>query len=692
MTVINTAKDSLNSSKKQTLLTMETAHFVKIEMIVLMIGLSICVFVGGCAQGEYLTTEEGGGGGFGKADITVGPIQTLTCVAESSFVRRGSFARFSVNAIDQSGAKSRNYHLEVTPPNGARIVQRDQVIFDLDGLYEVRCCSNDTPKCDQVAIRVGESTPALSVSLDPFSQGQAHLSGHAVDRSGNPAKVNVNGNPVSSDAQGRFTMVLPAETGLNRYEVIALGSEGEQSLRRAWTLSGPFIDINSISPSTVRLRLSPMSYPMISQVLTGLLVKLLGEYSNSSGFRQVQEGSSLGYSWEVLPTSTLVEEAQVNLVSGRSDGELALDLQMRGFQIFAQGRTRFGGGYWREHDVSVFTNIGFIVYFQVFEGGFEVGDVDINLDQLDLEISELPGFFEGVLEFFFENSIQNELVKVIKSVGNQGLSDILTGFEVREQIKLPEALNTTLELSGQVIELNSSDKGITLGFGLSVDGETDPARVSAPGPIVTSGDQATFNRESSYELALHLDLINRIFFAVWQTGGLDLIQTVPRPIGDDGIIRDELLTIFVTPELPPVVRMGEREGEIMVDLGAMRVDGVLETELGVLNCALEVGTTFRVLLSGGQDSLYASSVVTSFEADVLIAPAGWEIEPTRQMHDRVLSEKVIPRYAELLSTLPIPTADLSGFNLPNIHTLSVRDFVITTPFNSISISAGLNLE
>jgi hypothetical protein len=663
------------------------------RLIIFSVILSVC-FGGGCADGGSLSTEEieGGGAALGKADITVGPIQSLTCGVESSFVRRGSFARFSVQALDQSGAKSRNYRLEVSPPSGARVVQRDQVIFDLDGLYQVQCCSNDTPQCDQVAIRVGEDTPALSVSIDPFSNQQTKLSGHAVDRTGKPAQVSVNGVQANSDDQGRFNITLPVNSGLNRYEVKAIGSDGEKSLRRAWTLGGPFIDVDSNHLSMARLKLATSGYPMISRVLTGLLVKQLDEYSDSPSFQQVQRGSSLGYSWEISPHSTMVEGAHVNFIQGRSDGELALHVEMQGFQIFANGRTRFGGGSWRERDVSVYADLDILVYFQTFAHGFEIGDIEIDLDQLDLEISDMPEFFEGVLEFFFEGSIQNELVKVIQSVGDKGLSTILTGFKVREEISLPEPLNTSLEMNGEVVELTTTGEGVTLGLGLSVDGETDPARQSAPGPVMTNGDTPDFHRDVPYELTVHLDLLNRIFFAAWQTGGLDFVHTIERPLGDDGIIQDKLLTVFITPELPPTVTLGEREGELIVEIGALRVDGVLESQLGVLNCALDVGASFRALLSGGPDQLFVSSAVNSIEADVLIAPAGWEVEATRQMLDQVLIEEVIPQYAELLSTLPVPTADLSQLGLSGVQRLSARDFEVTTQSHSISIGATLKLE
>ena len=90
-----------------------------------------------CAESAYEADSEEYNNGFGKADVSSGPIKTLSCQVENSFIRKGSFARIKVNALDAEGVASRNYELRPQPSVGTRVVQRNQIIFDLDGAYTV---------------------------------------------------------------------------------------------------------------------------------------------------------------------------------------------------------------------------------------------------------------------------------------------------------------------------------------------------------------------------------------------------------------------------------------------------------------------------------------------------------------------------------------------------------------------------
>jgi len=648
----------------------------------------------GCAESSSYGDESSSRSeGFEKADISAGPIEQLNCSVEEPFVRRGGFARFEVKALDRDGLRSRNYELRVSPELGHRVVQRDQVIFDLDGLYTVSCCALDSARCDEVAVRVGSEEPALNLSIPPFSVGESTLRGRALDRAGKAARVTVNGQRAPQDEEGRFEIKLPTDVGLNRFEVIATGSEGATSSRRAWTVGGPFVDVSSIDPAAARVSLSEQSYPQLSRLLTELFAKLVRDYERSDDFKEAQTGSSAGYAWEVSPRSIEIGNASVTLRRGARAGELELIVDMPRFTIWADGLTRFAGGEWKEREVMVSADIYIELPISPHAEGFTIGDVKTQVEELDLEISDMPSLFEGLLELLFERRFQRELVEIVESVGDRGLSDILTGFEVNERLELPEPLSAALELKGRVVELRASEAGVTLGVGLSIDGETDPARAQAPGPILTSAAPPQLQLDRPYEASLHLDLLNRLLFAAWQTGGLDFITTVEQPLGDDDELWSaEALTIFVTPALPPVVSLGERDGELKLELGALRVDGVLETQVAVLNCALELGLGLRVMLNGGADQVSVNGTTELIEADVLIPPAGWELEPTRRLIEGVIARDVAPKYSEIFKQLPIPTVDLSGLGLEGIQRLSVTSLELSTPQNSVSVSAELELK
>ena len=498
---------------------------------------------------------------------------------------------------------------------------------------------------------------------------------------------------MNSDETGHFATEVATPTGLNHYEVVATGEDGTSSTRYAWSIGGPFHDINEIDPSALRLRLGLDSYTLISRVLEAYFAQLVDRTSNSNELSVTQSGSALGYSYEITPSRLGLGPSEVNLVAGTRDEELILMVRLDDFQAFAQGRTRFGNGYWKNREVVVTADLYIEVPFSLHSNGIELGQVKSEVGRLDVQISDMPGFIEGILELIFKGTIRRKLVEMVESVGDQGLSDILTSFEFNEQIDLPEPLSGALELTGRVSELQVDQQGVTLGLGLSVDGESDPARLKAPGPLMTSADLPKLNLGAPYELALHIDALNRILFAAWQTGSLDMSTVADQPFGeDDDVLGNQYLTLFITPALPPVARMGERLGELIIEFGGLRVDGILESDLAVLNCAIDVGASIRTLLSSNDNIIQSSTAVEDLRADILITPAGWEREPTRLLVERLIETDIAPEYAKILRELPVPEADLSGLDLNAVNALITRSLAISSTENSLTMSAEIELK
>ena len=661
---------------------------------------SISLIALSCADVNDSSLDPNGEGAFntGKADITVGPIDKISCGIDSPFVRRGSYGSFKVEALDSSGAKSRNYSLTVDPPMGTRVIQRDQVIFDLEGQYEVQCCALDASEnrsiCDRVAVQVGSLHPALSVSVAPFSDEVTRVYGSAVDALGAPAKVLVNGQPVAVDEEGRFSMTAVIQSGLNRFEVSAIGGEGRRSEKRAWTIGGPFADIEALDPTALRVNLSALSMPALEQILVGVLLKNINLYAESAPFREAKTGSTLNYHWRLTPSEIPRSEIDLSLEISPRPNELKLRVNLPHFQILGDAETRFGNGDWRQRDVSVQANFEISIDLGFHSGGIDLLNTDVKVSALEIEIRDLPGVIEEILEFFLKGELQEALLGAIKQAGDKSLTDTLENFRVQEELILPEPLFGSLDLEGRVSELTVNPEGILLGFGLFIDGETDPARVDAPGPLMSSMNIPYIPQQGAYEASLHIDLLNRLFFAAWQTGSLDFSMIMDDAIGNENdlITEADQLTLFITPQLPPVVRMGPAQGELIFEFGALRMDGVLDTTLGVWNCAINVGGAVRATLSADRMGLRVSATTELVEADVLIAPAQWELEPTRRYLEALIAKDVLPKYLEILRDLPLPDAELSSLGLPGIHALKIADLKVSSNPSSLTVSADLRLE
>ncbi len=169
------------------------------------------------------------------------------------------------------------------------------------------------------------------------------------------------------------------------------------------------------------------------------------------------------------------------------------------------------------------------------------------------------------------------------------------------------------------------------------------------------------------------------------------ITTDPIELESD-LIQAKSLTLFITPQLPPVVKMGQRDGELVLEIGEVYVDGILESDLGVWNTTLTAGGTLRALITATEDGIQVSTTTERLEVDVLITPAQWEIEPTRQLLESVIAKSILPKYMDILKELPIPNADLSSLQLPNIQSLRIKSLNFKSDQTSLSAQAEISME
>ena len=662
----------------------------------LLLGTTLAFGTGmwGCSNsstGEDLLIANGD---LSKADITVGPIQSISCKPQSHFVRRGGFGSFDVQALDAQGKASRNYELRLTPQTGTRVVQRNQVIFDQEGRYEVKCCSLDTEYFEQVAIHVGSLNPALSVDVTPFSEGEVQIKGQAMSSREQPAQVWVNGQEVPTNPQGYFEKWMPALLGVNRFEVKAMDQEGQMSIRHGWSIGGPFnlSEASSVGP-LLQLGLSADAFKDLESLIEKFLIRSIRNYAQSDEFQKTQSGSELGYSFEITPTSIPNPQIDLSLTTGPRDGELQLHILLPQFTLLGEARTRFAQGAWRDRSVSVQADIEVFGSFILQGNELTLDHLDANVDQLDLEISDLPGFIEGILGFFFKRQVQNEILNALERAGNESLEGIISGFEIQETLELPEPLQGELGLLAQVAQLNLNAQGLQIGFQLDFNGETDPLYKDAPGSISYSNPLKASSFEHPYQAQFHLDLLNRLLFEVWQMGTLNQ-QTLIHDLieGDEDEIQADRFTLFVSPQLPPVLTLGENQGELVFQMGGIRLDGILESNVGFWNCAVEAGVRAKVLINQWQDEIGFQVNVDQMDVDVLIAPGGWEVELTRQLLERIITKDVLPKYANMIRMIPLPQADLQDLNLDGIQSLNVLIDLIRSESNGLSFEGILDFS
>jgi hypothetical protein len=603
----------------------------------------------------------------GKADSLAGPITALTCAVPEAHVRPGGFARVEVHATDVEGHASRNYAITVSPSAGTRVVQRNKVIFDHEGSYQLTCCALDAPHCDTAGVQVGRVHPMLVAQSTPFTDdGLVRLSGRATGRDGQTPRVTVNGATLELAADGRFNAFLAVVPGVNAFEVVATDGEGQWSTAHTWSMGGPFQAADVPRTNAARVRLGAEGFSQLTTLLGSAVEGFLESTHFDDLLNHRYEGTLRDRAWAVQPKFFNMGTPDLSLRATAGGLQVAVDLHAITFAATIGGDVPLLG--WTEREVTIglstFDLSGQLV---ARDGTLALESAEVTYSDPQVDVPGLPDFLVEATLRFFEDELSASLEARIKAAVETQVAGLAQAFAEPRSVTLPEPLWGALQVHGALEQITLDARGLQAQLAWAVDGDTDPRRADAPGYVITEGEPV-ITGANPLELALALDAMNAALFAAWQIGALDLALEIPiQDLDRVGEVQVQRFDVFVDPQLPPMARPGDRPGEYLLELGGVRLDGVMETDLGVVNTALIAGATLRARIYIDDAGLNVTGSVEQLVADVLIPPKPLEAEPARRLVEQVLRERVLPRFADVLKTLPIPEADLAKIHLPGTH-------------------------
>ncbi len=646
---------------------------------------------GGTPAGE-------GGGPGGKADVTVGPVDSIVCKAAESFVRVGGLTAIEVDARDAKGAQSRNYEVTVSPQLGTRVAQRNKVIFNNEGSFQIACCARDSGLCDQTAVQVGRLAPALSVEAPRFAVGRSvNLTGRATAREGKVAKLTINGVATEVEADGSFEALTPVDPGPNTFVLVAKDAAGETTTRYVWVLGGPFVSLDEPPGDGVQVFLGADAYGEFAEIVQGALRAFIDGPEFQEKLNATKSGSSGSYSWTMTPSEFRIEDIEFDL---RPDWRgIFVQVVLKRPVLTAHARTKYSDDdpEWDEDWVD--RDVRASAYSIVVEGllmpqdlGFVLNAVDVDVTDLELDIDGIPGFIVYALESYVEDELADSIREAVGDSANEKLGGVAMSFAGKTPLELPEPLSGTLVAEYALTRIQTDEAGLHLALSLTADGETDPLRVDAPG-YLKSPTPEPLGGHATYEAAIGTDALNAVLYAAWQTGGFDLAMSFGADeLTDSADVSADALDLLFDFELPPQVTAGERPGELLLHLGGVRLDAVYETNLGLVNTAVEIGATLVALVSVRDGVLEISSDARDLDVDVRVPPLNLPPEPARAYLERVLERTALPKLTRVLRTLPIPNADLSELDIPEITRLRAERLRVLRSESGLHLGGELVLE
>lgn len=674
-----------------------------------LLGCVVVLLLAGCGPEPGVSGDGAGDGnssagapdeyGVGKGDqVTVGPITSLSCKAKESFVEIGGYVEVEVAARDEEGRESRNYTVEVLPRASARVVQRNKVIFDEAGAFDIRCLSNDSTHTDLASVMVGYTEPALSVHARSFVEGdRVRITGRAVGAENAALVVELDGQRTQLGADGSFDATMPARVGsLNRFHVVATDSSGRRSDRNVYAVVGQFGDLQEPTSDAVRVSLGPDIYVQLAILVEKVIAGLpAGQTDRSDNIEfadllSKETGRKLGTDWEFDPIA--VGSTPPNVALTPVANGIRVDVVFDRAYIDATIRTGEPGD-WRERDMR--GDIDHLVVSAVLRvnGPNDLGIEAVTTEwlSLDINISDFPNWIEDIFVHFLEDKVKNMIRDGIERAGNKALVGALEGFGVVKDFDLPEPLVTTMTTSSTISTLTATAEGLDVGLSFGIDGETDPLRADAPGPLRYPERSTDFVVHEGYQVALALEPLNDLFFAAWQTASLDLTFDFDSGIATPPDAPQVYSVIaFAEPALPPVLTPTATPGVFRLDLGGIRVDAVFETSLGMANVAAVLGASATIRLSGERQGFSTQVSLDETHVDILVAPFSLEREAVEKIMEELVIPELLPDFASVVGNFPIPEADLSGLGV-GLSTLAIENVMLTESAPGAALSVRTDI-
>ncbi|MBM4372822.1 MAG: hypothetical protein FJ098_14305, partial [Deltaproteobacteria bacterium] len=308
-----------------------------------------------------------------------------------------------------------------------------------------------------------------------------------------------------------------------------------------------------------------------------------------------------------------------------------------------------------------------------------VNDLDITLGGIwGFLLNWLINFFEGSFADQIEAAFEQQLGALIEDTLAEALGSLALDESISMAPFLGEGPPVTLQISTGVSSLAFSPQGGVLGLRAKVTA----AKAISHNPLGSIGRDAcgggaepglAFPMLGQIEMALHDDFFNQLPFAMYW-GGLFSMPVDPATLGADLSqygLDDVLLTLDFL--LPPILTKCTPDGALVIQIGDLRVDGVLDLYGLPVEMTMYASTEVAadlVVVDGatGKELSIALGEVRAMEVEITEltgALAGAEDVLVALVEEQLIGGLLDGLAGDALGSFPIPAIDLSGM-LPGL--------------------------
>ncbi len=657
----------------------------------LVAGLLLAMLpVWGCS-GATGGDETNGGGGGGKADGPGDIVLTL----DRTWIQPGGKVTLTVDALDEKGRATTDWNLTVNPDQGVRVVPAggDKVFVSMaqEGIYRITVVNNASGRSDQARLRVDEA--GCRVVVDQPARGAALLGadgtrvtviGHVEDSLDQLHTLQVNGEWIQVDSQGRFETHVTGRRGINRLELVTRDSMGNKfrSLQ-SFLLASKYLDREAAL--SANLRMGPAAMDLVMSLVAELL-----NGNASLGEQPLQLASLLPHPTSVSDSSTVdVQRIDLGKVTGHmavsSGGVVALSARV-GTRTTVTGWAHFLGG---THDYTLTVDwIDMSVRYRVsIRNGaarVEVLDVNVDVGDWDIDLDWAPDFLAGDVG----EDVHDAVVKALRENVPDLIAGYLDGVAGEHEVPGYQDLFGTVEplrWSYGITSITTDNSGLSLGMTVRADAGQGWGVPELPG-VPVLGDLVADPGIVRADLGLSTDIqsVNQILWAMWKGGAFsrsfDAAPYLP-PL-QDMPFQPWSAEVAINGLLPPVAQAGS-DG-LTLSVGDIQVDLYLSSQLGEINATAYAAADVQVQVRPGRTGYELVVSMQDVYVDIdRVSLAGIDPEAI-EAYVEPLIQNMLPRMLKMSAMIPMVSIPLDLIGLKGKIEISNLDFGLSAGIVTLS--------
>lgn len=574
-----------------------------------------------------------------------------------------------------------------------------------EGRYTLSVEAENTDLRAETEIVVDAGGPAISCTNPPLgamvADSPLDLQGRVADLIG-VERFTVDGQAVAVDDEGRFSLRVDPEWGLNVHELVAEDAAGNVNSVFCAYFAGSYVAENATANDTLQLHLTqraiddgPGDAPLLS------VADLLRRMLNSQALINTVVGSIQN---PVLPNEcraripiigTCITRLGANFEGLNIRGARTVNITLvdGGFRLQAQLNNidvivRLIGTFTNRGTI----NASFISVDITFDVGLRNGRPDVRVRGNPVtRVGDLRANFSGIITGTllnlvfgaFENTVRNEIAGALSGFISGEADDlvqgVLNGLDLASlalALEVPSIAGgpvTPLSLAVDFTSLNVNPQRMLIGIGSQVNGPTRQAAASAGVAVPPGPRTIAMNPDGNAAAGINLLLVNQLLHRLWRAGVFQ--------IADAGALLGGLPdgAQFGLQVLTPPALLGTGGTGVRLHLGpaiaTVAYPGLFDDPL-TLNLAAWVDAD--VVLENGTEVTFSNLTVTDLALSIDDAGISPEARATLQREfTRIIQGVVDGALSGALPALPVPDFalpdSLADFGIPRGTRLGLRN-------------------